>query len=81
MTDLISVWAAFDADSGAYYVSLEPAEPCTEVQMSRRQYDALREAADRYTEAQQFVKRALGLKDWSGGTMQDPQVDDSRWPL
>lgn len=87
MNDEISVWASYDRYSGTYSLQLDaPKNPIriscmTEVRMTRRQYDELKDILRRQYNAKQFVMRAMGLKNqWSGGIETEPEVDDELLP-
>jgi hypothetical protein len=82
MNDKIEVWCSYDNYGGTYTVSDQEGICCyTKVLMTRRQYEALRDAQTRFYNAQQFVMRAMGLKNrWMGGSETEPEVDDTLIP-
>lgn len=81
MNEKIEVWCSYDSYGGTYTVSDTVGFDYTKVLMTRRQFEALRDAQNRFYNAQQFVMRALGLKNsWMGGSTTEPEVDDSLIP-
>lgn len=81
MPKKITVWATYDNYSGSWSLVDFEASGYTPIEMTQRQFDAIRDASKRFQNATEFVMRAMGLKhQWLSGTETDPEVDDTLLP-
>jgi hypothetical protein len=81
VSEKITAWVSCDTWDGLTGISDQPNSYSTPIQITRRQYELIRDAMHRRRNAEEFVLRALGLKRSTFcGTVIDHDVDDSLLP-